>query len=161
DASLPGRSLMPLIRGDAGSAAETVYEETYLPFYTYGWAKLRVLRQGRWKLIAAPEPELYDLGRDPRELSNQFTEEPGIANDMHRDVDRFPAGMASPEREATLPLDPASVERLRSLGYIAAGSGTSRKDEERLDPKKVIDLHVGLERARAALEDRLYDQAEK
>src|SRR5262249_23938093 len=72
DASLPGRSLVRLLR-DGGSAARgVVYEETYLPFYTYGWAKLRVLRRDRWKLINAPEPELFDIVRDPRELSNQF-----------------------------------------------------------------------------------------
>src|SRR5205823_5281519 len=98
-------SLVPLLRGVRTTGPETVYGETYLPFYTYGWAKLRVLRRDRWKLIAAPEPELYDLRRDPRELSNQFAQQPGIAHDMQRDLDRFLAGMLSPEREATLPLD--------------------------------------------------------
>src|SRR5215468_53128 len=72
DASLPGRSVVPLLKGVRRTSPKGVYEETYLPFYTYGWAKLRVLRRDRWKLIDAPEPELYDLGRDPRELSNQF-----------------------------------------------------------------------------------------
>jgi arylsulfatase A-like enzyme/Flp pilus assembly protein TadD len=161
DTSLPGRSLVPLL-GDAPRALRrAVYGETYLPFYTYGWAKLRVLRRDRWKLIDAPEPELYDLRRDPRELSNQFEREPGAAHDMRRELDQFLTSMGSPEREVALELDTATAERLRSLGYLAVGSGEVRHESKRPDPKKLIGLHVALERARIHLQDRLYDQAEK
>jgi arylsulfatase A-like enzyme/tetratricopeptide (TPR) repeat protein len=160
DPSLPGRSLVPMLRGMRTGPA-VVYGETYLPFYTYGWAKLRVLRRGRWKYIDAPEPELYDLRRDPRELSNQIEREAGVAHDMQGELERFRASIGSPEREVTLELDTATAERLRSLGYLAVGSAAVHQEGRRPDPKKVIDLHVGLERARIYLQDRLYDQAEK
>ena len=85
DSALPGRSLLPLLGTiPRSAAARGVYEETYLPFYTYRWAKLRVWRHDRWKLIDAPEPELYDLRRDPRELSNLFEGDPGVAHDRQR-----------------------------------------------------------------------------
>ncbi len=161
DASLPGRSLVPLLTGAGRGVHRALYGETYLPFYTYGWAKLRVLRRDRWKLIDAPEAELYDLRRDPRELSNQFEQQPGVAHDMRRELGELLTAMGSPEREVTLELDTATAERLRNLGYLAMGSGTVRREGERHDPKKVIDLHVGLERARVLLSDRLHDQAEK
>lgn len=161
DASLPGRSLVPLLQGTGRSVPEVVYGETYLPFYTYGWAKLRVLRRGRWKYIDAPEPELYDLRRDPRELSNQLEREAGVAHDMQGELERFRASIGSPEREVMLEIDTATAERLRSLGYLAVGSAPVRPEGTRPDPKKVIDLHVGLERARIYLQDRLYEQAEK
>jgi choline-sulfatase len=161
DPSLPGRSLVPLVKGNVRSVSRSVYGETYLPFYTYGWAKLRVLRRDRWKFIDAPEPELYDLRRDPRELANQFEREPGVAHDMQGELDRFRSSMGSPEQETAIQLDTAAAERLRSIGYLAAGTGVTRNEVQRPDPKKVVDLHVGLERARVLLEDRVYDQAEK
>lgn len=161
DTSLPGHSLVPLLRGSQRTAPRGVYEETYLPFYTYGWAKLRVLRRDRWKLIDAPEPELYDLQRDPRELSNLFEREPGIAHDMQRELEQFRSSLGSPEREVALQLDTATAERLRSLGYLAMGSGAPGDEAKRPDPKRMIDVHVGLERAHVLQEDRLYDQAEK
>ncbi|MEM8996203.1 MAG: tetratricopeptide repeat protein, partial [Acidobacteriota bacterium] len=52
-----------------------------------------------------------------------------------------------------------SAEKLRSLGYLAAGSAPARAESERPDPKDVVDLHVGMERARMLLQDRLFDQA--
>jgi arylsulfatase A-like enzyme/Flp pilus assembly protein TadD len=159
--SLSGHSLVPLLSGAKRMPPRSLYEETYLPFYTYGWAKLRVLRQDRWKLIDAPEPELYDVRRDPRELSNLFEREPGVAHDMQRDLEQFLASTGSAEREAPLELDTATAERLRSLGYLAVGSSTAHQEAKRPDPKRVIDLHVALERARVLSEDHLYDQAEK
>src|SRR5439155_8481968 len=148
-------------KGNQSAVPRGVYGETYLPFYAYGWAKLRLLRRDRWKFIDAPEPELYDLQRDPRELSNLFEREPCIAHDMQGELARFLGSTPAPEHEATIKLDTATAERLRSIGYIATGSGMPRDDVQRPDPKKVIDLHVGLEKARVLLQDRIYDQAEK
>ena len=36
------------------------------------WAPLRPLRDDRWKLIDAPQPELYDLESDPGEQRNLY-----------------------------------------------------------------------------------------
>lgn len=161
EASLPGRSVLPYVRGVR--AATTGYAESYLPFYTYGWAKLRVYRRDRWKLIDGRRPELFDLSRDPRELSNLSASEPGVVHDMKRDLDAFLDSVTVPEREQSLPLDSATAERLRSLGYLATGSGTddATVDDARPDPRDVIDLHVGLERARTLMRDRLYADAER
>jgi arylsulfatase A-like enzyme len=124
DPGLPGRSLLPLVQG--AGPAQSAYAETYLPFYTYGWAKLRVLRQERWKYIDGPAPELYDIMRDPRELSNQLKEQPGIAHDMQRDFQTLLSSMSSPEREEKLPIDTAAAavaanrrgpSRRRHLGF--------------------------------------------
>ncbi len=161
DASLAGRSTVPLMEGRDLPFLRPLYSETYLPFYTYGWAKLRVLRVGEWKFIDAPGPELYDLKRDPRELANQFAQQPGAAHDLQRALKEFLPSAGAPEREVTLLLDSATAERLRSLGYLAEGSGALHAEGSRPDPKDVIDLHVGLERARLLSGDRLYPQAEE
>ena len=36
------------------------------PLHHYGWSDLRALRSGRYKVIDAPRPELYDIDRDPQ-----------------------------------------------------------------------------------------------
>ncbi|MCG8457349.1 MAG: sulfatase-like hydrolase/transferase, partial [Holophagales bacterium] len=155
---LHGTSLVPLLAGLDG-ASRGLYAETYLPFYTYGWAKLRVLRSRYWKYIDAPTPELYRLDQDPRELTNLFDQQPGAAHDLARDLEALLGTVEDPEQEASLALDPESAEKLRSLGYLAAGSGPAVTGE-RLDPKDVVDLHVSLERVRYLLQDRFFEQAE-
>ncbi len=156
---LPGRSLIPLITRQPTAPANPQYGESYLPFYTYGWAKLRTLREGRWKYIDAPAPELYDLQRDPNELSNLFESEPGVVHDLSMALqEKFED--AATDEEPRLDLDTDALDRLRGLGYLAVGSGATLVDDaDRPDPKDVIHLHVGLERARRFLSDRLWDRA--
>jgi arylsulfatase A-like enzyme/Tfp pilus assembly protein PilF len=156
-----GRSLVPLLEGRHLTLDRGLYGETWLPYYTYGWAKLRVWRQGRYKWIDAPTPELYDLRRDPRELTNRAEQEPGTAHDLARDLAERLAALGDSDREAALALDSDAREKLRSLGYVAVGSGGDTSDAERPDPKAMIALHVGLERARFLARDRLYPQAEE
>ncbi len=70
---LPGRSLLPAIQGRApsGRAADrAIYFESALPRFSFGWEPLFGVRAGSWKYIHAPEPELYDLERDPGEQRN-------------------------------------------------------------------------------------------
>ncbi|MEM1201888.1 MAG: tetratricopeptide repeat protein [Acidobacteriota bacterium] len=154
---LPGRSLLAP-RNPRAAAPRPLYSETYLPYYTYGWSKLKVLRRGAWKFIDAPEPELYDLGRDPRELTNQHGQRPSLAHDFARDLGDLLDAFGDAERETALELDLEAVAKLRSLGYVSVGS-TGAEDRERIDPKDAIGLHVGLERARVLLRDRLHRQA--
>ena len=160
--NVAGRSLVPLLEGRRRSTTSErgIYSETWLPFYTYGWARLAVWRQGRHKWIDAPTPELYDTRRDPRELSNVASQEPGLAHDLGRDLGEFLAALDDGGREASLDLDSEAREKLRSLGYLSVGSGGGEPAGERPDPKEMIDLHVGLERARFLIRDRLYAQAE-
>ncbi len=159
-----GTSLVPLLEGLVRDDPDrALYSETLLPFYTYGWSQLTVLRRGRFKWIDAPQPELYDTRRDPHELSNLVTEEPGIAHDMAREL---AARRAAEERGGDggggnqLALDDEARERLRSLGYLAVGSTPGGGDRERPDPKAMIGVHVGLERARFLALDRLFGPAE-
>lgn len=154
-----GVSLVPMMEG-RGRPDRTLYAETFLPFYTYGWSKLRVLRDGRYKWIDAPTPELYDTVRDPRELSDRSEREPDLAHDLARALEERLAGYGDADREASLSLDSEARERLRSLGYLSVGSGATAGDRERPDPKEMVDLHVGLERARQLQRDRLFAAAE-
>ena len=156
---LPGRSIFELFEGGGGTRP-ALYSETYLPYYTYGWAKLKVLRRGFLKYVEAPTPELYDLQRDPSELSNVHGQEPGMAHDLARDLGELLDGLGDPEREAALDLDTEAADRLRSLGYLSFGN-VDPSVVDRPDPKEVVDLHVRLERARRLMRDQLYEPAER
>ncbi|MEM7351682.1 MAG: tetratricopeptide repeat protein [Acidobacteriota bacterium] len=157
---ISGRDLVPVLEGRASADDEpSYYSETYLPYYTYGWAKLRALRQGEWKFIDAPTPELYYLRKDPRELSNVFGQQPGMAHDIRRDLEEMLAKVEDSEQEASLSLDTETAEKLRSLGYLATGSSQRADSGPRPDPKDMVDLHVGLERARTLFQDHLFEQA--
>jgi tetratricopeptide (TPR) repeat protein len=100
-----GRSLVPLVDGGAGTAGATpAYAETLFPHLALGWAPLRSLRDGTWKLIDAPEPELYDLASDPGEQTNLHAARPDIANRLRRQLDAMAppvaagAGVPDPKR---------------------------------------------------------------
>jgi arylsulfatase A-like enzyme/tetratricopeptide (TPR) repeat protein len=105
-------------------AAEPAYLETWQPWTSYGWAPLRAVRDRRWKLIAAPRPELYDLAADPGETRNLVDDERPVARRLQavlREVESRPAATAA---TAT---DPEAAARLRALGYL--GGGTAPRGE--------------------------------
>jgi len=121
-----GRSLLAQILGRPPAGPSNLYSESYLPLLHFRWNQLRGLQSRGWKYIDAPRPELYDLRSDPRELKNLHATRGSLANEMHNRLygllRRFtPAGGPEPEKELT---DPALLERLRSLGYVAVSAGT-------------------------------------
>ncbi len=157
---ISGRDLSLLITGAQYEPNRPYYSETFLPYYTYGWEKLRVLRQGRWKLIEAPQSELYDLVKDPRELTDVLSLHSNTSHDLQRDLDDWLA-QHDDDAEASLALDNEELAKLRSLGYLSVGSGRVTERENRPNPMTMIEQHVGLERARMLLADRFYQQAVK
>src|SRR5439155_739062 len=70
---------------------------------------------------------IYDLRSDPRELKNLYSARQSLAHEMHDRlygvIRRFTpaAGNSAAEKELT---DPALLERLRSLGYVALSAGS-------------------------------------
>ncbi len=132
-AGIDGVSLVPTLRG-RGQTIPPAYVETYQPWLSYGWAPLKALRQGSWKLIAAPRPELYDLASDPREEKNVFDVERDRARELEivrRQLESLPT-VAAPGRNA----EAEAVAKLRSLGYVGAGGGAGEPPAAGLrDPK--------------------------
>ncbi len=148
---LQGRSLVRKMLGkDAADGG--VYAETFISQLQFGWSPLRSYRLGRYKLIDAPRPELYDLVTDPGEKVNIFSQNRALANQYRVQLDGFASrnqsrdggpGAARPVLEAS--------EKLAALGYVTLGTMKVRSDfGQGIDPKDRIAV---FEKYHAALND--------
>ncbi len=134
---LDGISLVPLMSGRAAGLDLEAFAESVQP-ERLGWSALGALRAGRFKVIDAPRPELYDLARDPFEETNIYADRRALADAMIARVTaiRRQAGPAAP---APTPRDVR--DRLAALGYVATDRFRPTPDRGRLpDPKDVIHL---------------------
>ncbi|HSM52386.1 MAG TPA: sulfatase-like hydrolase/transferase, partial [Thermoanaerobaculia bacterium] len=130
-AGLEGRSLLAPAMGEEASRA--IYAETVYPRIHLGWSELRTMVDGRWQYIEGPDPELYDLAKDPGQRENVLTRE---RREYRRLADRL--------AEIPLALEAAreaSAEeraKLAALGYLAGSAPET--SGPRPDPKREIAL---------------------
>ncbi len=126
-----GIDLSPALDGGPLPERE-LYAESFAPLVEFGWAPLRAIRSDRWKLIAAPKPELFDIANDPGEQTNRIGDESSIAARLSDRANRYsPGDLPSAAR-----IDADAAQRLRALGY-ASGSVTDHQSpiNNRPDPK--------------------------
>ncbi|MGQ0721993.1 MAG: sulfatase-like hydrolase/transferase [Candidatus Eiseniibacteriota bacterium] len=126
------RSGIPTADTQAGGG---VYLETFRTLTSYGWSELVGLRTGRWKLIRAPRPELYDLASDPRELANLHGSLPDTVRALSGELDLLIAASARADAPAPSPIDDETRRRLEALGYLSAGTEPAAPTGARIDPK--------------------------
>ena len=137
-----GTDLMPLARGQ--HLGLVAHSESWYPRYHYGWSELRSIQDGRFKLIHAPRPELYDLATDSREERDRSTTELasrlGVFTSALTEFESRIARAGAPQ--GPRPIDSETEERLAALGYVAGSVSPKKIDEAaRGDPKDKIDLY--------------------
>ena len=154
DPSVDGRSLVPLLTGEKSEMGLESYAEALYPLHHFGWSDLRSLREGRFKLIAAPRPELYDLEADPAETTNVFDARRALGDRMLQRLDemesKWTAATAGRPQRA-VEVDPEAKARLAALGYVGSfvSTGVDRAGRASLaDPKDKIHLFNTITRAR-------------
>jgi arylsulfatase A-like enzyme/Tfp pilus assembly protein PilF len=130
-----GVTLVPLLEGQP-QTIPPAFTETRLPWIYFGWSPLKAVRDGRFKLIDAPRPELYDLQADPGESSSLDARARPEAQRLRQEMARIEQ---RPAAAAARSADPEILERLRSLGYVAAGAGESEPPQDLADPKDRIE----------------------
>lgn len=138
-----GVSLVDLMRGRRRGLDLEAYSESLYPA-RLGLSPLRALRQGRFKLIDAPRPELYDLERDPFEERNIYGERRALAAAMTARAAAIAKGRGSTAgRDGRTLVTPELEARLVALGYITSGIGRAAMDHTGLpDPKDCIATHT-------------------
>lgn len=119
-AGLHGRSVRNLPADDATPIlAESYAPGVVMDYHPRFRRTERALFLGKWKFVDSRNGrrELYDLSTDPAETRNFYgTEEP-----LQKEMERLLAELSVPDaKSSTKPLtaDPATMERLKGLGYI-------------------------------------------
>jgi arylsulfatase A-like enzyme/Flp pilus assembly protein TadD len=143
-----GKDLLPLITAKMidkhQDEPRSLYSETFLPRLHFNWSELRGLQLDKYHFIDAPKPELYDLIRDPKELDNLFTQKKAVGEELKSKLDSlirdYTPGQEMAEKTS---LDPALMERLKSLGYagFSGGGNTTTSGSQLPDPKDRIQVY--------------------
>ena len=142
--TVDGRDLAADLRAGREPQPAPIYAETQYPA-TFGWSELSAIRLSATKLISAPSPELYDLGRDPHETVNVLTVERRAYRDLATRLDQLRATAVASSPST---VDAETRAKLASLGYVApAGSGGGTKR----DPKTAAPLFRAFEEATAMI----------
>jgi arylsulfatase A-like enzyme len=128
-----GVSLARAVRGEADAP---VPEFVFMEAGPHPHETQLAVRQGRWKLVhvrsrrdralmTGSEYELYDLERDPGELTNRAAEQPELVARLRGALERWYAGADRATRPGdelrVETLDPRSREMLEALGYLEGG----------------------------------------
>jgi arylsulfatase A-like enzyme/predicted Zn-dependent protease len=146
-AAVQGADLMPLARGEALDLI--AHSESWYPRYHYGWSELRSIQDGRFKLIQAPRPELYDLSNDPREERDRSVDDAARLDGFVRALDAFESRHKQEGADrGPRPIDSETEERLAALGYVSGRINPKRLDlPAGGDPKDKIGLYNLLKQA--------------
>ncbi len=137
-----GTSLATAFRG-GGAPPGTTYAESLTPLVHYQWSDLRVWREGSWKYILAPRPELYDLAADPGETRDRATVEPARARALRAALEQVlraerARASAGDTTTAAAALSADTLQKLGALGYVSPGA-PSGSVAQGADPKDKIE----------------------
>ncbi len=139
-AAMAGSSLLDLGRGDA----RPIFSETYYPRLHMGWSELTSLVDYPFHLIQGPDPELYDLAKDPRETRNVRAEARRAFHDLREAIAPLQVAAAAPAEESA-----ETAAKLAALGYL--GGRGAQAAGPLPDPKSRIASLADFGRATALL----------
>jgi arylsulfatase A-like enzyme len=134
-----------------------VFSESTYGRDCFGWAPLHALRAGQLKYIDAPRPELYNLAKDPKELTNLIATDPADAAKLRAQLAKLMAAPAAAPAPASG--DPQRNKAvLESLGYLAPGPRAAGKTTA-ADPKDKLPELLRYEDALNFMAEKRYDLA--
>jgi arylsulfatase A-like enzyme len=131
--SLPGRSLLPLMRGErTGANPRPVFITARAEPQRVPHIKAQLLNRGLVRAIRLPEiklieypaagrrqqPELFNLIDDPGERDNRAGENIDIVVGLHNELERWQRTTGEAPDPDGIVLDPEVEQALRELGYI-------------------------------------------
>jgi len=134
--AIDGRSLVGVMTRDGPHPDRDAYAESVYP-RLLGWSPLRSLRAGRFKLIEAPRPELYDLLLDPFEKRNLHDQRRTLAASLESRLAAL-AGRDGLSRGKAAFVPAELQRRLAALGYIASAREPGSSEAALPDPKDCI-----------------------
>jgi arylsulfatase A-like enzyme/Flp pilus assembly protein TadD len=161
-AQVQGISLLPLMAPKKPGESRNLYAETFLPRLHFNWSELRSVETEKYQFIDAPKPELYDLSKDPGETQNLYPEKKAVGDELRARlavlISQYTAGQELAQKTG---LDPALMERLKSLGYagFSGGSNPALTGHTSADPKDRIQVYEMISDAIADSQHGLYQRS--
>lgn len=157
---IDGASLLAAFRGKTPPPNRPQYSESLLSEVGFGMAPLFAVRDGGFKYIRAPKPELYDLRNDPGELHNLFGSNRREAARLDGELTQLmDASRSHAVKAAANPMTKESEEALQALGYLAPRG--ERSGMGGMDPKDGLPIHNKLEDARHLAQLKKWRQSQK
>jgi choline-sulfatase len=154
-----GTNLLAALQGRTPPPDLVQYSEARLAEEGFGMAPLFGVRHDGRKFIAAPRPELYDLRRDPRELTNLYPADPAVVRPLEETLEAVTADSAQRALTAqTRTIDRETEEMLRALGYLAPPEERAAMGGR--DPKDGMVLYNKLQAARQLVQADRLDHAQ-
>ncbi len=161
-AQVQGRSLLAWMTPKKDVNSRNLYAETFLPRLHFNWSELRSVETANYQFIDAPKPELYDLSKDPGETLNLYAEKKAVADELRARLNKLiQQYSANQELAEQTGLDPALMERLKSLGYagFSGGGNSATKASSLPDPKDRIQIYELISDAIADSQHGKYDSS--
>jgi choline-sulfatase len=123
-----------------------IYAETFFPRLHFGWSDLAALITDPYHFIEGPQPELYDILRDPEEANNLIDAEPALETDLRTALSSFQRPLIAPAE-----IDPETQRQLEALGYV--GQASTTEGEVLPDPKTRVHSLAEIRRAYSLFAD--------
>jgi arylsulfatase A-like enzyme/tetratricopeptide (TPR) repeat protein len=153
--TLDGRDLSRSLIAAREPPTSDLFSESRYPT-VMGWSPVASLRRGGLKYIASPEPELFDLARDPGEVDNLLARRQDVARGMAAAIAARSA--AGTPAAPTAAVDADTRALLTQLGYVTS-TGSTTPGKPAPDPKHMVGLFSRFEEAHWALLDGRLDAA--
>jgi arylsulfatase A-like enzyme/Tfp pilus assembly protein PilF len=157
-----GRSLQAAMRGEAIGSRDC-YAETDTPFMSNRWSPMRAIISDRWKYIETTRPELYDLEKDPRELTNLADTAVDERERMRGRLMDLQAALI-PATAQNSKLSESDRAKLLSLGYLSGTNASVNQDaangaKKLRDVKDMLPLLEKYDKARLWLTEGKFEEA--
>ena len=138
-----GQDLGQFLAGNTQSTPRYIYTES-LTATEYKCNPLLAVVNWPWKYIYTTKEELYHLQDDPGEQNNLAQAQSNRAGLLQKHVQLIlDDTLVSDQPDSKLQLDQATVDSLRSLGYVGSGvEETFELDQSKPDAKEYISFHV-------------------
>lgn len=137
--NIEGRSLLPIVRGEAERGEVFFCAGYHLDFLTG-------VRRDRWKLVRVSNPldrrimtgneyELYDVIADPREENNLYDSRGDVADPMKRSLEEWIepwwSRVSTAAANGTAPeMDEETRKKMATIGYTTGGSDDGDQEGE-------------------------------
>ncbi len=145
-----GISLASTVLGKGKPPARPIYAETNYPRDSFGWSDLHSATNDRYHYIEAPHAELYEWPKDPGEGRDLMGQSGAVGAELRSQLLNLERRYAasSGTTAAGPPLSAETVEKLKSLGYLAYAPPAAASASGPLpDPKDKLKLFKMILRA--------------